>query len=120
MYYIRYYRYQTNGYLISHHGQTVRVIGASYFAFFKNRYERAKVPDMQTHELELWNCFSYYPICNIILVISLAQRGKYIGKDKKFYKGEYLFTIDWAHPDFNILDTDHSEIPQEHKCGHVY
>ena len=40
-------------------------------------------------------------------------------KDKGIVKGEYLFTIDWAHPDSNILDTDHSEIPQEHKCAHI-
>jgi hypothetical protein len=39
--------------------------------------------------------------------------------DKKFYHGEYLFTIDWAAPDSNILDVEHSEIPQEHKCAHV-
>jgi len=97
--------------------------GACYWrlpisAFFQKSYDRAKVPDMSVDELELWNCFSYYPsvhhysyLCN--------QRGKFLGKDKKFYKGEYLFTIDWAHPDSNILDTDHSEIPQEHKCAHI-
>ena len=48
-----------------------------------------------------------------------SQRGKYFGKDKKLYYGEYLFTIDWCHPESNILDTEHSEIPHEHKCGHV-
>ena len=42
-----------------------------------------------------------------------------IGKDKKFYHGEYLFTLDWAHPETNILNTEHSEIPQEHKCAHI-
>jgi hypothetical protein len=35
------------------------------------------------------------------------------------YTGEYLFTVDWCHPDTNLLDTDHSEIPQEHKCAHI-
>ena len=25
--------------------------------------------------------------------------------------GTYLFTVDWAHPESNIVDTDHSEIP---------
>jgi hypothetical protein len=34
-------------------------------------------------------------------------------------KGKYLFTVDWAMPEPNILDTDHSEIPQEHKCAHI-
>jgi hypothetical protein len=46
-------------------------------------------------------------------------KGKYLGLDKKFYHGKYLFTIDWAHPDVNILDVEHSEIPQEHKCAHI-
>ena len=48
-----------------------------------------------------------------------AASGKYIGKDKKWHHGTYLFTVDWAHPDANILDTDHSEIPHEHKCAHI-
>ena len=58
--------------------------------------------------------------CGIALVIILvficfsyltSQRGKYFGKDKKNHYGEYLFTIDWGHPESNILDTEHSEIP---------
>ena len=66
--------------------------------------------------------------CGIVLVIGLVFmcfdwlagiNGKFIGKDKKFYHGEYLFTLDWAHPETNILNTEHSEIPQEHKCAHI-
>jgi hypothetical protein len=30
-----------------------------------------------------------------------------------------MFTVDWAHPESNILDIEHSEIPQEHKCAHI-
>ena len=48
-----------------------------------------------------------------------GQAGKYIGKDKKWHPGKYLFTVDFAHPESNILDTDHSEIPHEHKCAHI-
>ena len=33
--------------------------------------------------------------------------------------GKYLFTVDFAHPESNILNTDHSEIPHEHKCAHI-
>ena len=49
--------------------------------------------------------------CGIHLVIILAvttfdfligQRCKYLGKDKKFIHGQYLFTVDWAHPEPNI------------------
>jgi hypothetical protein len=69
-------------------------------------------------ELELWNCFSYYPSVTSFDVLD-GQSCKFIGKDKKWYPGAYLFTVDWGHPESNIVDTDHSEIPQEHKCAHI-
>ena len=77
-----------------------------------------EVPRRRLDELELWNSFSYYPCVNSWNLLSAAS-GKYIGKDKKWHYGKYLFTVDWAHPDGNILDTDHSEIPHEHKCAHI-
>jgi hypothetical protein len=97
--------------------------GAVFFrlpisAFFQKSYDRPDVPDMQVDELQLWNSFSYYPSVHSFGYL-ISQRGKYFGKDKQFYYGEYLFTIDWAHPESNILDTEHSEIPDQHKCGHV-
>ena len=51
--------------------------------------------------------------------ILAGQSGKYFCKDKKTYSGKYLFTIDFAHPESNIVDTDHSEVPHEHKCAHI-
>jgi hypothetical protein len=97
--------------------------GAIYYrlpisAFFQKRFSREQVPDMQVDELQLWNCFSYWPSVHIFDWLAGVE-GKYRGKDKKFYKGEYLFTVDWAHPETNILNTEHSEIPQEHKCAHI-
>src|SRR5210317_200977 len=40
--------------------------GAVYYrlpisAFFQKHFSRDQVPDMRADELELWNCFSYYP-----------------------------------------------------------
>jgi len=87
-------------------------------AFFQKEFSRADVPDMQANELQLWNCFSYWPSVHCFDWLAGID-GKYLGKDKKFYHGQYLFTIDWAHPESNILDTDHSEIPHEHKCAHI-
>ena len=87
-------------------------------AFFQKEFERKDVPDMRVDQLELWNCFSYYPSVHCFDWLAGIE-GKYLGKDKKFYPGQYLFTIDWAHPESNILDTDHSEIPHEHKCAHI-
>ena len=86
-------------------------------AFIQRGFDVKKVPRMRLDELELWNCFSYYP--SIIVYDALSVAGKYIGKDKKWHTGSYLFTVDWAHPESNILDTDHSEVPQEHKCAHI-
>ncbi len=31
------------------------------------------------------------------------------------YSGNYLFTVDNAHPDHNIIDTGYSEWPEDHK-----
>ena len=87
-------------------------------AFIQHGFDVKDVPRMQLHELELWNCFSYYPAINSFDFL-LGQSGKYIGKDKQWHHGHYLFTVDWAHPESNIVDTDHSEIPQEHKCAHI-
>ena len=97
--------------------------GACYWrlpisAFFQKTYDRTSVPDMQANELQLWNCFSYWPSIHKFDWLADLD-GKFLGKDKKFYHGQYLFTIDWAHPDTNILNVEHSEIPQEHKCAHV-
>ncbi len=79
-------------------------------------------PKMYPYE-DLMN-FSSGIVLVIILLFILgtfleSQAGKYIGKDKKWHPGKYLFTIDFAHPEPNILDTDHSEIPHEHKCAHI-
>ena len=87
-------------------------------AFFQKSYDRTEVPDMSLNALELWDCFSYYPSVHQFDFLN-GIKGKYLGKDKKFYHGNYLFTVDWAHPENNILNTEHSEIPDEHKCGHV-
>ena len=87
-------------------------------AFLQRGYKVHDVPRRRLDELELWNCFSYYPAVTTF-DIQGGQSGKYLGKDKKWHKGSYLFTVDFAHPESNIVDTDHSEIPHEHKCAHI-
>ena len=85
---------------------------------FNVALKQKKFQSKRLDELELWNSFSYYPTVTSWSILT-ASSGKYIGKDKKWHHGKYLFTIDWAHPESNILDTDHSEIPHEHKCAHI-
>ena len=87
-------------------------------AFIQRGFDREKVPEHRLDELELWNSFSYYPAVTTWDILT-ASSGKYIGKDKKWHHGKYLFTVDWGHPDANILNSDHSEIPHEHKCAHI-
>jgi hypothetical protein len=87
-------------------------------AFIQRDFDVKKVPRHGLDELELWNCFSYYPAITSWDLLE-GTRGEYFGKDKKTHPGVYLFTVDWAHPESNIVDTDHSEIPHEHKCAHI-
>ena len=87
-------------------------------AFIQRGFKATEVPRMRLDELELWNCFSYYPAVTSYDLLE-GTSGKYFGKDKKWYHGSYLFTVDWGHPDANILNSDHSEVPHEHKCAHI-
>jgi len=79
-----------------------------------------KVPAAQEtlYNLVLWDSFSSYIgvtqydfLCN--------KRMKYIDRNKKWHEGTYMFTLDWSQEDRNILDTGFSEVPGQHKCGHV-
>jgi hypothetical protein len=79
---------------------------------------KGQMESQDLEDLQLWNSFSYYPAVTTFDFL-IGQRCKYLGKDKKFIHGQYLFTIDWAHPEPNILDTEHSEIPDQHKCAHI-
>ena len=64
--------------------------------------------------LQLWDCLSYD-----ITVIKKAQlqsmKCKVKLKSGGWAYGEYMFTVDSAHPDFNILDTGFSEDIEDHK-----
>jgi len=64
--------------------------------------------------LQLWDCLSYD-----ITVIKKAQlqsmRCKFKLKNGDWMYGTYMFTIDSASPDFNILDTGFSEEIEDHK-----
>jgi hypothetical protein len=64
--------------------------------------------------LQLWDSLSYD-----ITVIKKAQlqsmKCKIKLKDGSWAYGEYMFTIDSAHPDFNVIDTGFSEDVEDHK-----
>ena len=87
-------------------------------AFIQKGFKPQDVPRYRLDELQLWNSFSYYPAITTWDVLG-GISGKFYGKDRKFHQGKYLFTVDWGHPEGNILNSDHSEIPHEHKCAHI-
>lgn len=68
--------------------------------------------------LELWDAFSY----NITVIEKdnlSGLRCKFYAPDRKWYHGEYMFTIDSCHSDPNELDTTLSEVPPEHKSFNI-
>ena len=43
----------------------------------------------------------------------------YVDRHKENVNGKYMFTLDWHHPDNNIVDSNYSINSANHKCGHV-
>lgn len=66
--------------------------------------------------LQLWDCFDYHLT---VVEKPLLSRCEFFGKDKQMHAGEYLFTIDNAHPDNSVLDINFSEHDPEHKSFNI-
>lgn len=66
--------------------------------------------------LQLWDCFDYHLT---VIEKPLLSRCEFFGKDKQMHSGEYLFTIDNAHPDNSVLDINFSEHDPEHKSFNI-
>ena len=69
--------------------------------------------------LEIWDAFSY----NITVIKKSTLSGlncRVYMKDKKFYNGTYMFTIDSCHSDPNELNVSLSETPNEHKSFNLH
>jgi hypothetical protein len=64
--------------------------------------------------LQIWDCFSYdLAVLQKAFLRNLTAR--FYAKDRTQYQGSYLFTVDNASPDLNIIDTSYSEWPEDHK-----
>lgn len=73
---------------------------------------------LQLDFLEIWDAFSY----NITVIEKATLSGlhcKVFMKDKKFYDGQYMFTIDSCHSDSNELNVSLSQTPNEHKSFNI-
>jgi hypothetical protein len=65
-----------------------------------------------------WDCFSNYVDVQVRERLS-GLSADLISISGVKRRGAYMFTLDWAHENRNMLDTNFSETP-EHKCGHVF
>lgn len=64
--------------------------------------------------LQIWDCFSYN--ATIVKKAFLGNlSAKFYAKNKQWYGGNYMFTVDNAAPDTNLIDTTYSEWPEDHK-----
>lgn len=64
--------------------------------------------------LQIWDCFSHHAtIIKKSFIGNLSA--KFFAKNKCWYGGNYLFTIDNCSPDPNLFDTNYSEWPEDHK-----
>ena len=63
--------------------------------------------------LQLWDCMSYR--FTIVEKMNLRNLGvKFLGKDKKWHHGNYMFTVDFCAEEM-ALDTTFTETAEEHK-----
>jgi len=79
---------------------------------------KTPAPLVNLHNLVLWDSFSSYISVTTFDFLS-GKRMRYIDRNKQWRTGNYLFTLDWSNEDKNIIDTGFSEVPGQHKCGHV-
>lgn len=79
---------------------------------------RPGVQQEELHNLVLWDCFS--PYIGVTKYDFLKEkRMVYYDRGRNEKAGKYLFTLDWCQEDPNVIDVGFSEIPGQHKCGHV-
>lgn len=72
--------------------------------------------DLPLDVLQLWDCFDYDITVTEKPILS---RCEFFGKDRNMHQGEYLFTIDNAHPDKSRIDINFSEHDPEHKSFNI-
>jgi hypothetical protein len=81
---------------------------------FVSRTENLSKELLPLDTLQIWDCFDY----NMTIIQKAFLKNlscKFYAKDKNMYSGNYMFTVDHAHPDTNIIDTGYSEWPEDHK-----
>ena len=75
-------------------------------------------PDMSLQNLQFWNCMDYGVVAiqkQFIASMDFELRTRNFGS----MHGEYLFTLDNFHSDIDSIDTNVSEVPDEHKSHNL-
>lgn len=81
---------------------------------FVSRTEALGDSPLPLDYLQIWDCFSHnLTVVRKSFLSNLSA--KFYAKNKQWYSGNYMFTVDNASPDPNILDTTYSEWPEDHK-----
>ena len=99
--------------LLTDYGALYDKLPLSAFVW-KQDYDKSNQLSLDT--LQLWDCFDYHLT---VIQKPLLSRCEFFGKDKQMHPGEYAFTVDTAHADISILDTNFSEHDPEHKSFNV-
>ena len=71
-------------------------------------------PDLDLPNLQFWNCMDYGVRAIVKQHVSTMDFEVYT-RNYGFLKGKYLFTLDNYHVDPDVIDTNVSEVPDEHK-----
>lgn len=99
--------------LLTEYGALFDKLPISAFVWKEDYDEENQLP---LDVLQLWDCFDYHVT---VIQKPLLSRCQFFGKDKRMHDGEYIFTIDNAHPDTNVLDMNFSEHDPEHKSFNI-
>lgn len=76
------------------------------------------VPNVALDELQTWDQLGYH--ISVIEYDFLKElNGKVLLRGKSWEPCEYLFTVDFCHPDPGYLNTTFVESPHDHKCQHI-
>lgn len=81
-------------------------------------WRKDSVEDVPLDHLQTWDQLGYH--ISVIEYDFLKElNGKVMMKNKKWEKCEYMFTVDFCHPDPGYLNTTFVESPSDHKCQHI-
>jgi hypothetical protein len=74
-------------------------------------------PDVALDMLQTWDQLGYH-IAVIEYDFLKELNGRVFLKDRSIARCEYMFTVDFCHPDPGYLNTTFVESPDDHKCQH--